>query len=574
MHPTSVFHGWLTHQRVNLAATELPLPAVLPTDAFERRPVEGLLPSALLTPQEALGPLLRAKGPALVTAVFGAANIGISFGLFSAGVVSSSGAVCLFWVGIGLLVGAVFLGLCVGTRAVKPLMLPAAEVIHNKATQASLAEWVSRSYGKELAVRKRVASRILAACDNRSDGRLVVSRDLYLGGTGITKFPPGLTHFEASLLLINCTNFTSFDDDIESLSVGWNLSLSGCTKLARLPRRLKNLSVGNHLNFDWCLRFAGFSANLKSMTVNGYVMLSHCRDDIDVSAVNPNWRRDDGAPVVVEVSMSQLMGALGHRLRQQNPIAAHDPQFEFRLPEAINAERVELQRYLNFWHHWRIHGPYMTRAGRPRSVVREQYGPPLTEIQFADFQGSPLCRFLRRLMNTAEYSNMACRRRLSDFVVNLLHAMFEDASFYRICVDRMQDSFMSCSDATTLVKNDLEQMLMVRSALAVANDDAALRSLAKSLIKLQVVREHAAQRHERFHGDDVEIHLAYEIALTQRLGLPLTTTRARHTWRVNVPHEAIEQAYIAALAAEQDEARVNEFLRTWRHWRSDAATPA
>ena len=177
-------------------------------------------------------------------------------------------------------------------------------------------------------------------------------------------------------------------------------------------------------------------------------------------------------------------------------------------------------------------------------------------------------KFLWRVTATQDYKTGGfCRARLAVRVMELFTAMEQDTQLNDVCVDMMYHSFTSCGDGTMLSMNQLEIAVRIHKAMTSDDSEQALMRLAKSIIKLEAVREHVlilAAQHR--WTDMVEYQLAFETQLAEPLELPVSAAHMLYPAMAHIEMTDLQGAIQSAVAAVGDTDDVNAFLRTWAPW--------
>ena len=127
-------------------------------------------------------------------------------------------------------------------------------------------------------------------------------------------------------------------------------------------------------------------------------------------------------------------------------------------------------------------------------------------------------------------------------------------------------SLGSCPDRITLAMNDLE-LRMSLHRVARDGNVADLRELGVSCLKLDVVNRHAARKCGVLTVvDEIEVYLAYQTGLRERLQLPVPSQNMLFGSCSGVTSTDIEAAYQEATAQANNPAAVEEYLRSWEPW--------
>ena len=186
------------------------------------------------------------------------------------------------------------------------------------------------------------------------------------------------------------------------------------------------------------------------------------------------------------------------------------------------------------------------------------------------FEVRVLTEFLQALCATAEFRHHGCHLGLAERLIDLLAAMQVHETLRQRCLERMHQGLSSCGDGVILTMSDMELLLRIHLACSGENPEAELRILACRMAKLEVVRRHAGvlidtMRQAGINVDDVEVFLAFETGLIDRLNLPVSTRRM--LYRAHVPLAQLEAAACEAEQIDASPTLQERFLTTWDPWR-------
>jgi hypothetical protein len=175
--------------------------------------------------------------------------------------------------------------------------------------------------------------------------------------------------------------------------------------------------------------------------------------------------------------------------------------------------------------------------------------------------------FLWRLRSTADFENINSRPLLAQRVVELTDRLAASESLAALCHERIGQALESCGDRVIWAMNQLEIAVRVHQAQQGAAPEQELRDLGRSLLRLQVVHQHAAAKVEKLRVvDPIEVYLAYETRLARPLGLPLSTQKMLYSRISNVTKSDVRAASLAATQADADPRQVEAYLATWEPW--------
>ncbi|MBA5707581.1 hypothetical protein DT037_10905 [Pseudomonas fulva] len=173
---------------------------------------------------------------------------------------------------------------------------------------------------------------------------------------------------------------------------------------------------------------------------------------------------------------------------------------------------------------------------------------------------------LERLMDTADFQHRTGARYLAGRVLTLLRAM-RDSSDLRVAMFSDAEQ-LTCQDSVALRFSDLEVRLRVWQADAQAqqgDQEQALLHLGRQLWRLDEVERVAMDdvRWRQADGadpDEIEVVLAYRLALRERLDLPIFTSGMSFREVAGVTEAHMERAARRVLQAETSEQLANSLL--------------
>ena len=195
---------------------------------------------------------------------------------------------------------------------------------------------------------------------------------------------------------------------------------------------------------------------------------------------------------------------------------------------------------------------------------------------------------LEQLTESADYVDEARRPGLADRVWRTLDAASENTPL-REALFRMAINPDSCADAGAQIFNEMGSKVLVHEAYRASTPDeieAGLLTLAKGKSRLDQVNEIARatiqrrlQAGESFQAldedgevtgtiDEVEVYLAFQTGLAQRLELPWQSQGMLFREMAEVDDAAIDQAYQSVLALEAGDGLVNRIIDQsfWRKY--------
>ena len=184
----------------------------------------------------------------------------------------------------------------------------------------------------------------------------------------------------------------------------------------------------------------------------------------------------------------------------------------------------------------------------------------------ADYQ-AVLCQYLGRVVQTADYRNINVRPALLERLNAVLARTCTDSAFRAYALNVLDDAVQTCGDRVILELNTVEREMNLKVASSKPGIErlSILKELGLSLMKLSIVQAHAAQSCQRLQfGDEVEVYLAYETKLRERLGLPGKTVSTLYS--SGVENEDFDAAAQDAERQSSDPAAVKAFFATWTPW--------
>jgi hypothetical protein len=423
------------------------------------------------------------------------------------------------------------------------------------------------------------------------DGLLVSGGMSLSGCTALTRLPKGLPTQGGFVDLSDCTALTELPD---GLSAPCGLVLSGCTALTRLPERL---SVdGGYFSLRGCTALTQLSEGLspvgrldlrdctalthlpEGLSVGGSLLLSGCTSltrlparlsvegDMDVSGCTSltqlpanvlQWRLpNNGRFHIIDLSRS---GIRQEMVQAMENIAGEGVQLVYNVHEErpLSGGRfANLTAAMAFW--------------RPLALTNTHTdfdGDTAPDLHADPQQLNSFLAFLERLIGTADYQNINSRPLLAQRVVGLTNQLATSESLAALCHERIGQALESCGDRVVWAMNQLELTVRVHQAQQGSAPEQELRDLGRSLLRLQVVHQHATAKVGSLRVvDPIEVYLAYETRLAQPLKLPLSTKGMLYERCSNVTKKDLNNASRAAQQADADPRQVEAYLATWEPW--------
>jgi hypothetical protein len=364
-------------------------------------------------------------------------------------------------------------------------------------------------------------------------------------------FPPNII-VTGDLDLSNCTELTSLP---ERLTVEGDLHLSYCTRLTSLPERL---TVKDRLDLRGC---TGLTSLPERLTVEGSLALSFC---IRLTSL-PNWITTlgplaNGNTRQIYLSGIGLSEALLNRLRQTPA-----PGIQFYFSNSASVPTVtfpNLDTALTFW----------VEAANNADLIK----PSITIDSAIAFRN--VLAFLSRLTETAEYKNPQARPLLTKRVIEAFSLMAENESIKGRAFDLIEEGLTSCDDRIISALEEIELMMLLHQIENTSHTEDELRALGKSFLLLEMVNAKAkAHKSTLTWVDEIEIYLAFQIGLAEKLNLPVKTRNMIFRGCAYATDEQIKQAGVA-VEKECTEEKLNNFLKSWSPWierqRKNRSVPA
>ena len=359
--------------------------------------------------------------------------------------------------------------------------------------------------------------------------------------TNLRYLPDGI-FVDGWLKIRNCTSLTSLPD---GLSVGGTLDLEGCTGLTSLPEGLK---VGGNIDLRFCEMLTSFPERL---SIGGNLDLEGCINLTSLPSwiTELGWNRRDDKRREVNLTGTGLSDDMIDRLRNT---PAEGMRFIFGRQAAALDERTfsSLDQALSFW------TALDRTAQAPRIVLQES-------------DKADMVQFLGRLSNTAEYRNLQTRTILAKRILKMVSFLAENEETKAKAFEIIHEGLTSCDDRIIASLDDVELLEKIHDAEKDSPSVEAqrkLRSLGLALYRLEEVRRHAAEHMRTLTWvDEVEVQLAFQIGLTQKLGLPLSTQNMLFRGCAGVSDEKIA-ATGQKILRESTKERIDQFLACWDPW--------
>jgi len=191
----------------------------------------------------------------------------------------------------------------------------------------------------------------------------------------------------------------------------------------------------------------------------------------------------------------------------------------------------------------------------------------LPELVLADHDKQSLHRFLNRLTGTAEYKNPHTKKFLAERVLTVLSWLTTDNPFKEMALAKIHDAVTTCDDRVIFSLNELE---IAQQVSKISNDpdaeESAVREIGIGVLRLEMVHEKAKAHMESLNFvDPIEVHLAFQLALKEKLELPIKTTQMIFRNMVTISDDGIRTIGDQILAECTDE-KIEAFLEDWDPW--------
>jgi hypothetical protein len=266
----------------------------------------------------------------------------------------------------------------------------------------------------------------------------------------------------------------------------------------------------------------------------------------------------------------------------------------------LNRDQLTEQSLQQFQDYMRSVGYDPTRSYPPKGEETSEYWlegvsgeqRELKQATWDELESEPNAQgffeVLEQLSESADYVDEAYRPGLTQRVWRMLDALSQNTPL-REELFRMATNPDSCADAGTQIFNEMGIKVLVHEAYLAGSEEqieASLITLAKGKSRLDQVNEIARatiqgrlQAGETFQAvdedgeitgtlDEVEVYLAFQTGLADRLELPWQSRDMLFRAMAEVDDAQIDQAYQSILALEAGDGLVNQFVeqRFWRKY--------
>jgi hypothetical protein len=193
-----------------------------------------------------------------------------------------------------------------------------------------------------------------------------------------------------------------------------------------------------------------------------------------------------------------------------------------------------------------------------------------------DDSGNPIAQadsfyeWLDRMEDTSDFEQAATRptlvASLKDLVANLRTA---GSGLRERCFAMAADALTSCEDRAADALNDMHAIVFDATANLAGKTDIELRGLARRYFALHLVDVHVAHYLEALdpddeaHKEEVEVRLAFRLALKQQFNLPVQSNGMLYQVYANINTDAKRAACSAVQGGLDDKKGFAAFLAAW-----------
>lgn len=150
---------------------------------------------------------------------------------------------------------------------------------------------------------------------------------------------------------------------------------------------------------------------------------------------------------------------------------------------------------------------------------------PLPELQVPDHNLPDVLSYLRRLIDTKEYENENTRAYLAERILNVFTSISQTPALQETAFTLIEEAVNSCNDGIISVLGKLEILFLIHTIENSPNETHELRQLGRRLLLLRMVNQKALEYVQTRPGiDEEEVILAFQITLTDKLNLPISTS--------------------------------------------------
>jgi len=185
-------------------------------------------------------------------------------------------------------------------------------------------------------------------------------------------------------------------------------------------------------------------------------------------------------------------------------------------------------------------------------------------------------KVLTSLRGTAEYLHEDTHASMKAKVRELMGEIFHSPQFRKTCFEIVLDSTFTCGDQVTLAFNDLSIALINHRAEKGDYTENDLKTMARGLFRLDVLNRIAEEKMmeqqaiyvadpQRNHVDPIEVKLAYQTMLAEKLALPGVAHKMKHAYAARISENDLMNAINRIKDLESKGADV-KFLANWEPW--------
>ncbi len=372
------------------------------------------------------------------------------------------------------------------------------------------------------------------------EGLCIINGSLHLNGCiGLRSLPEGL-RVKNILSLKGCISLVSLP---QGLRVDVFLDLSDCISLVSLPEDL-------HVGYDLFLRHCTSLTSLpQKLHIDGDLYLQGCTNLTSLPAwITQLGLKPDGQVRAVYLIGTGLSENIINRLRQTDA-----PGMQFYYSHAASAPHKafkSLDEALEFW-----------------KEETKNTDLPLPKVMFASHELLKILEFLGRLTETAEYKNVKSRSILASRVMKTFKLMAENKDIKSRSYDAIYHGLTTCHDRVISALDEIELMGNIYQ-LENSNkmNETELRELGKRYLLLDMVNKKADEHKKTLAWvDEIEIYLAFQTVLADKLNLPLLTRNMLFRGCAQITTDELEKIG-DKIKEECTPDAVEKFLSTWSPW--------
>ncbi len=174
--------------------------------------------------------------------------------------------------------------------------------------------------------------------------------------------------------------------------------------------------------------------------------------------------------------------------------------------------------------------------------------------------------FLSRLTNTAEYEYEQTRPLLAKRILDAFTCMAQDPEIKNRALDIIYHGVATCSDRIISALKEIELMIRLHKIEKSGLEEDELKKLAKQFLLLDMVNE-KVEEHKKMSpaADEIELSLAFQIALADRFNLPISVRNMHYRATITLSDDEIAKIGDEIEQACSEE-KVAFHLQTWGPW--------